>query len=130
MRRGTTFPWFLVGAGALVFWTVALGVGIPSLARLLGVPGPAQWAVPAESRCVATATVDGRAYEFGDCINVRFMLDSPELARPAHAVPARRTTPGFLVGPDAAKPATSPDLGGQLRAPEPSKLGEPGQTSY
>jgi hypothetical protein len=124
MRRRSTFPWFLVGAGALVFWTVALGVGIPSLARLLGVPGPAQWAVPAESRCVATATIDGRAYEFGDCINVRFMLDSPELPRPAHVVPARRAV---AIGVDGTGESSEPAV---QAPPEPVKLGEPGATAY
>jgi hypothetical protein len=126
MRRRTTFPWFLVGAGALVFWTVALGVGIPSLARLLGVPGPAQWAVPVESRCVATATVDGQPVEFGDCINVRFLLDSPELARPPHAVPVRRSSI-YYTGPDPEIRAARKHAAemGELEKPAP-----PGRTSY
>jgi hypothetical protein len=124
MRRRTTFPWFLVGAGALVLWTVALGVGIPSLARLLGVPGPAQWAVPVESRCVATATVDGQAVEFGDCINVRFLLDSPELARPPHVVPARRA-PVYYTGPD---PEMRVDRDKSYGGAQGKHL--PGETSY
>jgi hypothetical protein len=86
-QRRTMFPWVMIGAGAFVFWTIALGIGIPSLGRVLGTPGPARWATASETRCVSTATVDGRPVAFGDCINVRFVLDSPEFGRPAFTVP-------------------------------------------
>lgn len=87
-QRPTVFPWLMIGAGAFVFWTIALGIGIPALGRVLGTPGPARWQVPHEStRCVSTATVEGRAVSFGDCINVRFLLDAPEFGRPAFTVP-------------------------------------------
>ena len=86
-QRRTMFPWVVIGAGAFVFWTIALGIGIPSLGRVLGTPGPARWARATETRCVSTATVDGQPVAFGDCINVRFVLDSPEFGRPAFTVP-------------------------------------------
>jgi hypothetical protein len=85
--RQTMFPWVMIGAGAFVFWTIALGIGIPSLGRVLGTPGPARWATPTDTRCVSTATVDGHPVAFGDCINVRFVLDSPEFGRPSFTVP-------------------------------------------
>jgi hypothetical protein len=96
MRRGSSFPWILVGAGAVAFWTLALGMGIPSLARLIDVNGT--FAVPSgvdPHRCIATASVDGREVVFGECINVRFLQDVPDLAPPAHVVPyqpSRQTT--------------------------------------
>ena len=94
------FPWLMIGGGAFVFWTIALGIGIPSLARVLGAPGPARWAKPGETRCVSDVTVDGHPVAFGDCFNVRFMLDSPELPRPAFTVPREAGQPRIYAGPD------------------------------
>jgi hypothetical protein len=77
MRRQDSFPWIIVMGGAVVYWTIALGIGIPSLYRLLGEPGPARRVAPAETRCVQAQTIDGTPVVFGDCINVRFLLDTP-----------------------------------------------------
>jgi hypothetical protein len=83
MRRQESFPWIIVMGGAVLYWTIALGIGIPSLYRVLGPPGPAQRARPSvEARCVQAVAVDGTPIVFGDCFNVRFVHDSPELARP------------------------------------------------
>jgi hypothetical protein len=83
MRR-STIPWLLLAAGGAVYWTVALGVGIPSLGRALGVDHRHR---VVESGCVASQTVDGRQVVFGDCFNVRFVHDSEILG----TVPFRRS---------------------------------------
>ena len=94
MRRSTVssqvhsrIPWFLVLTGSAVFWTIALGVGLPSLSVLLGDGSGHRLSSASAERCVAPAMVDGRAVEFGDCINVHFMLDAPVPAQPPHVVP-------------------------------------------
>ncbi len=83
MRRQESFPWIIVMGGAVLYWTIALGIGIPSLYRLLGPPGPAHHAAAVEARCVQAMSVDGKPIVFGDCFNIRFLPDSPELARPS-----------------------------------------------
>jgi len=98
MRR-STIPWLLLAAGGAVYWTVALGVGIPSLGRALG--GESSHHHRAfDSGCVASQTIDGRQVVFGDCFNVRFVHDSPEFARP---VPFHRAGGGHtgFAGPEA-----------------------------
>jgi hypothetical protein len=117
----------LVGAGALVYWTIALGIGIPSLADVLGAPRALHRTAALDARCVTTASVDGRAVAFGDCFNVRFMLDSPELARPAHTVP--RYVPATPQGRPAAD---TPYVGAAAEAPgpQPEPLDGIGRTAY
>jgi hypothetical protein len=85
MRR-STIPWLLLAAGGAVYWTVALGVGVPSLGRALGMDHHPHRHRGLDNTCVASQTIDGRQVVFGDCFNVRFVHDSPDLARP---VPAR-----------------------------------------
>ena len=100
MRRQESFPWIIVMGGAVLYWTIALGIGIPSLYRLLGEPGPARRVTTTETRCVQAQTIDGTPVVFGDCINVRFLLDAPEVA-PTQEVIYRRTPPHrSLRGPD------------------------------
>jgi hypothetical protein len=125
------FPWVMIGAGAFVFWTIALGIGIPALGRVLGTPGPARWQVPVETRCVSTATVDGRPVAFGDCINVRFMLDSPEFGRPAFTVP-RPARFRVHAGPDAvyAGPDEETQVSGTDDEVAPPELDSIGRTAY
>jgi hypothetical protein len=79
MRRQESFPWIIVMGGAVLYWTIALGIGIPSLYRMLGEPGPARRVTTTETRCVQAQTIDGTPVVFGDCINVRFLLDTPDL---------------------------------------------------
>jgi hypothetical protein len=120
-ERRTLFPWMLVGAGALVYWTIALGIGIPSLADVLGAPRAVHRSASADARCVTTASVDGRAVAFGDCFNVRFMLDSPELARPPHTVPRYvPATPQWREADHAPEPPQH----------EPPALDSIGRTAY
>ncbi len=85
-RHQESFPWIIVMGGAVVYWTIALGIGIPSLYRFLGEPGPARRVSTTETRCVQAVKVDGSPVVFGDCINVRFLLDAPDLARPDRVV--------------------------------------------
>lgn len=125
-QRTTVFPWLMIGAGAFVFWTIALGIGIPSLARVLGTPGPARWAHPTETRCVSDATVDGRPVAFGDCFNVRFMLDSPEFGRPAFTVP--REAGRIQVHVPAADDADVTNI--DQPAVDPPQLDSVGRTAY
>jgi hypothetical protein len=120
-QRRTMFPWVMIGAGAFVFWTIALGIGIPSLGRVLGTPGPARWATASETRCVSTATVDGRPVAFGDCINVRFVLDSPEFGRPAFTVPRESQTIRYFSEPSIVE--TQDEV-------EPPALDSVGRTAY
>jgi hypothetical protein len=86
MRRQQSFPWIIVMGGAVLYWTIALGIGIPSLYRLLGPPGPARLGAPAEARCVQAVAVDGTPIVFGDCFNIRFIPDAPEFPRPVGTV--------------------------------------------
>ena len=120
-ERRTLFPWMLVGAGALVYWTIALGIGIPSLADALGAPRSMEYRSSAlDTRCVTTVSVDGRPVAFGDCFNVRFMLDSPELARPPmYTVP--RSHPQIRAVP--------PTMDVQLD-PQPDPVDSVGRTAY
>jgi len=76
-------PWLAVGLGAVVYWSVALGLGLPALDRLLGSPHPPRRVVLADTHCLETVTTDGRVITFGECIDVRFVNDSPEIPRPA-----------------------------------------------
>ena len=125
-QRRTMFPWVMIGAGAFVFWTIALGIGIPSLGRVLGTPAvghPARWATPSETRCVSTATVDGRPVAFGDCINVRFVLDSPEFGRPAFTVPREAQQIRVFGEPDPAESIQPDEV-------EPPALDPIGRTAY
>ena len=80
MRRQDSFPWIIVMGGAVLYWTIALGIGIPSLYRLLGPVGPAaaHHGAPVETRCVQAMSIDGKAIVFGECFNVRFVTDQPE----------------------------------------------------
>jgi hypothetical protein len=128
-QRRTMFPWVMIGAGAFVFWTIALGIGIPALGRVLGTPGPARWASPAEARCVSTATVDGQPVAFGDCINVRFVLDSPEFGRPAFTVPRPARHMHVYAGPD---PEILPEVLQQSddTLVAPPELDSVGRTAY
>jgi hypothetical protein len=89
-------PWLLVTAGAAVYWTVALGLGLPSFGRVLGVDEGGHGPAPADGRCVSVL-VDGRPVAFGDCINVRFMQDSPDIPRPVG--PRGRLGAGRAGGP-------------------------------
>lgn len=73
------FPWLLVGAGALLYWGVALGLGVHALVRL---SDPPRSPVFVEGRCVESVEIDGTPVSFGDCINVRFVPD-PEAVVPA-----------------------------------------------
>ena len=128
-------PWLMIGAGAFVFWTIALGIGIPSLARVLGTPGPARWAQPTETRCISDATVDGQPVAFGDCFNVRIMLDSPEFGRPAFTVPREAHHGRIYAGPDYEMMADVPTRA-DVPAEGPSGVATPplpdpvGRTSY
>jgi hypothetical protein len=103
MRRQDSFPWIIVMGGAVLYWTIALGVGIPSLYRVLGEPGPARRPTPTETRCVQSVTVDGTPVTFGDCINVR-LLDPSELPQPDRVIryhPNHDMTPSHVfAGPD------------------------------
>ena len=83
MRRKSMVPWLVVAGGAFMFWTLALGLGIPSLARVLGQTGPARMASPHDVRCVSATSIDGKVVEFGDCFSVRLVPDSPSFPRPA-----------------------------------------------
>jgi hypothetical protein len=129
----------LVGAGALVYWTIALGIGIPSLADVLGAPRSVQLpghlrGAAYDTRCVTTASVDGRPVAFGDCFHVRFMQDSPELARPPlHTVPRtspeiRRVAPAgdpLLAGPETEQDQDQQGVGAQ-----PDPVDSVGRTAY
>jgi hypothetical protein len=97
-RQQESFPWIIVMGGAVLYWTIALGIGIPSLYRLLGEPGPARRVSATETRCVQAQTIDGTPVVFGDCINVRFLLDSAEL-HGSRVVDHHRTLPGELSEP-------------------------------
>ncbi len=99
MRRQESFPWIVVMGGAVLYWTIALGFGIPSLYRLLGEPGPARRVTASEPRCVQAQTIDGTPVVFGDCINVRFLLDTPEVT-PEQRVSPHADLTGPLSGPD------------------------------
>jgi hypothetical protein len=68
-------------AGAAIYWTVALSVGLPSLGRALGTDHHRPRRMRAVD-CVESQLLDGRAVAFGDCISVRFVNDSPEIPRP------------------------------------------------
>jgi hypothetical protein len=129
-QRTTMFPWVMIGAGAFVFWTIALGIGIPSLGRVLGTPGPARWAAPTEARCVSTATVDGRPVAFGDCINVRFVLDSPEFGRPAFTVPRPVRHMHVYAGPDPEIHVGPLEAGEDVQVVAPPELDSVGRTAY
>jgi hypothetical protein len=98
MRRQESFPWIIVMGGAVLYWTIALGIGIPSLYRLLGEPGPARRVTASETRCVQAQTIDGTPVVFGDCINVRFLLDTPEVQHEAR-IDYYRTLPSELSAP-------------------------------
>jgi hypothetical protein len=101
MRRQESFPWIIVMGGAVLYWTIALGIGIPSLYRLLGEPGPARRVTASETRCVQSQTIDGTPVVFGDCITVRFLPDTAEVVS-GEGVHHRRTQPGndLSAGPD------------------------------
>jgi hypothetical protein len=131
-EQRTLFPWMLVGAGALVYWTIALGIGIPSLAGLLEAPRAVHRSSSLDRLCVTSAAEDGRAVTFGTCFNnVRFVLDSPELARPPHTVPRfgralSQTHPRPAIDPDTVYAGPDPEVDeGQ---PEP--LDSIGRTAY
>src|SRR5438105_13216222 len=81
MRR-STIPWLLLTAGAAVYWTVALGVGVPSLGRALGMDQRAYVRAQGDG-CTTTELIDGRWVTFGDCFNVRFVHDAPDFTRAA-----------------------------------------------
>jgi hypothetical protein len=121
----------LVGAGALVYWTIALGIGIPSLADLLGAPRAVQRQSSLDRLCVTSASEDGRAVTFGACFNnVRFIHDSPELARPPHTVPRqvpglRHTHPRAVTG-DPLYVGPDPEM----REPKPDPYDSVGRTAY
>jgi hypothetical protein len=133
MRRQESFPWIIVMGGAVLYWTIALGIGIPSLYRLLGEPGPARRVPPAEARCVQTVTVDGTPVAFGDCFNIRFLSDASELS-PEGAieyVPAARavTRRRHYSGPDPEvwKPSRVPGW----REASPADRSDPiGRTAF
>jgi hypothetical protein len=99
MRRQESFPWIIVMGGAVLYWTIALGIGIPSLYRLLGEPGPARRVNTSDTRCVQAHTVDGRPV-FDDCINVRFLIDVPDSARGLGVFHQHTPQTGVLAGPD------------------------------
>ena len=99
MRRQESFPWIIVMGGAVLYWTIALGIGIPSLYRLLGPPGPAHRAAAVEARCVQAMSVDGKPIVFGDCFNIRFVPDVPEAVNDfVQTVPYRSGS--RMTGPD------------------------------
>ena len=79
MRR-STIPWLLLAAGGAVYWTVALGVGIPSFGRAVGMDSHPRRTL--DTGCVAAQTIDGHPVVFGDCFNVRFVHDSADIPRP------------------------------------------------
>ena len=122
MRRSGLSPWLLVAAGAVAYWTVALGLGVPSLARLVGVEGPGRRVSPNDTQCVVTAMVDGKPVEFGDCFSVRFLLDSPELPRPPHVVPYHRNPVVY--------PVQDHDIGGASFHTQPDPADPIGRTAY
>jgi hypothetical protein len=81
MRR-STIPWLLLTAGAAVYWTVALGVGLPSLGRALGMEHDRGYLrAHSADGCTTTELIDGRWVTFGDCFNVRFVHDAPDSTR-------------------------------------------------
>ena len=103
MRRKSMFPWLVVAGGAFMFWTLALGLGVPSLARFLGQTGPARMASPHDVRCVSATSIDGKTVEFGDCFSVRFVPDSPSFPRPEGMPSIERRAadaPLLYAGPD------------------------------
>jgi hypothetical protein len=78
---------------------------------------------------VSTATVDGQPVAFGDCINVRFVLDSPEFGRPAFTVPRPARHMHVYAGPD---PEISPEAWQESDDPlvAPPQLDPVGRTAY
>ena len=131
-ERRTLFPWMLVGAGALVYWTIALGIGIPSLADVLGAPRAVHR--PAlDARCVTDVSAGGRPYAFHDCVDVRLMLDSPELARPPHTVPRHAPRVRLAPMPDTVDPlyaGPDPEVQELRRQRNPDPLDSVGRTAY
>jgi hypothetical protein len=131
MRRQESFPWIIVMGGAVLYWTIALGIGIPSLYRLLGEPGPARRVTATETRCVQSQTVDGTPVVFGDCITVRFLPDTaPEGANGVRVPYQRASTDRLYVGPDPelVRPLGEPNAK-RLR-PELDPQDVPGRTSF
>jgi hypothetical protein len=126
-KRDSLLPWLIVGAGALVFWSVALGLGVRSLARVLG---PVHKTARLPQGCLEATYVDGRTMAFGDCLNVHFIADSPEIPRPF--VPSLRLSGGCSrsarhVGPhrELASPAWRRLMAGEREPREPY-----GRTAY
>ena len=123
MRRKSMFPWLVVAGGAFMFWTLALGLGVPSLARFLGQTGPARMASPHDVRCVSATSIDGKTVEFGDCFSVRFVPDSPSFPRPAGmAMPSIERRASVYAGPD-------PEID-LRRVPPPEEQDWVGRTAY
>jgi hypothetical protein len=65
---------------------------------------------------------------FGDCINVRFVLDSPEFGRPAFTVPRPARHMHVYAGPDPEIPEALPESDDSLVAPP--ELDSIGRTAY
>jgi len=126
MRRQESFPWIIVMGGAVLYWTIALGIGIPSLYRLLGPPGPAHRAAAVEARCVQAMSVDGKPIVFGDCFNIRFVPDVPEAVNDfVQTVPYRSGS--RITGPDDVPPGRGSDgwIGDQARRHRLHRAGVP-----
>jgi hypothetical protein len=121
MRRQESFPWIIVMGGAVLYWTIALGIGIPSLYRLLGEPGPARRVTATETRCVQSQTIDGTPVVFGDCITVRFIPDTADTASEPVLLYQRGHADRIHAGPDPEirRPV------GQPNAREPRPLLDP-----
>jgi hypothetical protein len=123
-RQQESFPWIIVMGGAVLYWTIALGIGVPSLYRLLGEPGPARRVTATETRCVQAQTIDGTPVVFGDCINVRFLLDSAEVPREPR-IDYYRTLPSDLSTPEI----DDSEIGSSEPA-QPSPSDQVGRTSF
>jgi hypothetical protein len=132
-------PWLVVGVGAVVYWSVALGVGLPALGRLLGSPHPPRRVVLADKHCLETVTTDGRVITFGECIDVRFINDSPDIPGPGGQAgqpwqrwdvgphrtdPVRHSAHPVLSGPDPEIEEVS------VSSPMPEAGDSIGRTSY
>jgi hypothetical protein len=137
MRRQESFPWIIVMGGAVLYWTIALGIGIPSLYRLLGEPGPARRVTASETRCVQSQTIDGTPVVFGDCITVRFLPDTAEVLggegvqhRRGHAGNDLHAGPDHEIGRPLWDPSGKTDRSDRHPVNELDPSDTAGRTSY